>query len=287
VNDLQVNVWGRRPQDDFAKRPVDNVGVQYGLAALNLPLGDPAKITMAQFLDMNLKIGGVDIDGTPTLGRTRADTDVSRIAYRSGNINDGRGLARAAILNLAAPMNVEIHTPYHAYALEARMAAIGDQDNHAIWDNAPGGTAFTTMDAWLTAVEAAGGIDPTGMDPAKVKANRPATAFDSCWRSGSQTALPGTCAAEVYGDSRLKAGMPSSHDVLECQLKPINAADYPGAGPLGPTAVDLALLAQIFPTGVCDYTKPAKSRVNSVQWLTYKSGPGGQPLGAVPVSTPF
>jgi hypothetical protein len=92
---------------------------------LNLPLGDPAKITMAQFLDMNLKIGGVDIDGTPTLGRTRADTDVSRIAYRSGNINDGRGLARAAILNLAAPMNVEIHTPYHAYALEARMAAIG------------------------------------------------------------------------------------------------------------------------------------------------------------------
>jgi hypothetical protein len=48
---------------------------------------------------------------------------------------------------------------------------------------------------------------------------------------------------------------------------------------------DLALLAQIFPTGVCDYTKPAKSRVNSVQWLTYENGPGGQPLGAVPVST--
>ena len=274
VNDLQVNAWGRRPQDDFAKRPIDNFGVQYGIEALNRPLTDPAKITMAQFLDMNLKIGGVDIDGVPTLGRTRADTDVSRIAYRSGNINDGRGLARAAILNLAAPLNVEIHTPYHAYALEARMAAIGHQDNHAIWDNAPEGTAFTAMSDWLTAVEAAGGIDATGMDPAKVKANRPATADDSCWRSGSQTALPGTCAAEVFGDSRLNAGMPSTHDVLECQLKPINPADYPGAGPLGPTAVDLALLAQIFPQGVCDYTKPREEPgpVGAVAHLRERSG---------------
>ena len=37
------------------------------------------------------------------------------------------------------------------------------------------------MDAWLTAIEAAGGITATGMDPAKIKANRPATAYDSCW----------------------------------------------------------------------------------------------------------
>ena len=210
VNDLQVNAWGRRGHDDFAKRPIDNVGVQYGLEALTLPLAippNPGKITMAQFIDMNLKIGGVDIDGVPTLGRTRTDPDVSRIAYRSGNYNDGRGLARAAILNLAAPLNVEIHTPYHAYALEARMAAIGHQDNHAIWHNGREGTAFTTMDTWLTAVEAAGGIDPTGMDPAKVKVNRPATAFDSCWGRRPQ-ALPATCAPEVFGDSRLNAGMP-------------------------------------------------------------------------------
>ncbi|TMA22416.1 MAG: PEP-CTERM sorting domain-containing protein, partial [Deltaproteobacteria bacterium] len=82
VNDIQVNIWGRRPQDDFAKRPIDNAGVQYGLAALNLPLGNPGKITFAQFLDMNLKVGGVDIDGVPQTARTRTDVDVSRIAYR-------------------------------------------------------------------------------------------------------------------------------------------------------------------------------------------------------------
>jgi uncharacterized tannase-like protein DUF6351 len=285
VNDLQVNIWGRRPQDDFAKRPLDNVGVQYGLAALNLPLGDPGKITFAQFLDMNLKVGGVDIDGLPITSRTRTDPGVSRIAYRSSNIDDGQGLSRAAIINLAAPQNVEIHTPYHAYVLEARMQAIGHQDNHTIWHNGPPATAFTTMDAWLTAVEAAGGIDATGMDPAKVKASRPAKVYDSCWSGSTQSAL-GDCASLVFGDARLEAGMPLRHDVLECQLKPITAADYAGAVP-PPTAVELMLLAQAFPTGVCDYTKPAKDKAPSVSWLSYTTGPGGQPLGNPPASTPL
>ena len=300
VNDLQVNVWGRRQQDGFAKRPIDNRGVQYGLEALNRAISDPAKITMAQFLHMNQLIGGVDIDGLPTTARTATDPDVSRIAYRTGNIEDARGLAQAAIIDLPSGSNVEIHTPYHAYVMETRLAAIGHQDNHAIW-HAPGAplvypagfedTAFATMDAWLSAIEAAGGITPTGMDPVKIKAHRPATAYDSCWTGGPlgslvQGPLSG-CTSEVYGDSRLNAGMPESHDYLECQLKPISAADYPGAGPLGPTPADLALLAQIFPQGVCDYTKPPKSKVPSVQWLTYEDGPGGQPLGPVPVSTPL
>lgn len=35
VNDIQVNVWGRRAQDGFAKRPFTNDGTQFGFAALN------------------------------------------------------------------------------------------------------------------------------------------------------------------------------------------------------------------------------------------------------------
>jgi Tannase-like family of unknown function (DUF6351) len=145
VQDIQVNVWGRRP-DGFAKRPIDNVGVQYGLEALNLPLGNPGKITFAQFLDMNARIGGVDIDGVKQVERTRTDPGVTETVYRSSMVNDGEGLARAAIINFAAPQNVEIHTPYHAYVLEARMAKIGHADNHAIWHNGPArslGTRWT------------------------------------------------------------------------------------------------------------------------------------------------
>lgn len=65
----------------------------------------------------------------------------------------GRGLARTAIINFAAGLNVEIHTPYHAYALEARMAKIGHADNHVIWRNGPGDIAWNTMDAWLAEID--------------------------------------------------------------------------------------------------------------------------------------
>lgn len=285
VHDIQVNVWGKRP-DGFAKRPLDNVGVQYGLKALNLPVGDPGKITFAQFLDMNARIGGVDIDGVKQLDRTRTDQGVPEIAYRSSMINDGEGLARTAIINFAASLNVEIHTPYHAYALEARMAKIGHADNHVIWHNGPSGLAWDTMDRWLAAVEAAGGIDPlTGMDPAIVKATRPAIAYDSCWSGATQQALD-ACKPQVFGDARLQAGMPASHDNLKCQLKPIDPADYAGAVP-PLTEVDLAALELVFPEGVCDYSVEGVDKAPSVPWLSYMDGPGGQPLGAPPASTPL
>ena len=49
---------GAIPKTGFARRPLDNVGIQYGLDALNA-----GAITNEQFLDLNEKIGGFDIDG--------------------------------------------------------------------------------------------------------------------------------------------------------------------------------------------------------------------------------
>lgn len=287
IQDIQRNVWGLRESDGFAHPAHDNTGVQYGLKALNLPATDPGKITMAQFLDLNARIGGVTVDGLPTPERTRMPDEVSEILYRSSMINDGRGLAQAAIINFAAGLNVEIHTPYHAYVLEARMAEIGHADNHVIWHNGPSGTAWDTMDDWLARVEAMGGIDPLfGMDPGAVKAARDGdVAFDSCWSGSTQQALA-ACESEVFADHRIQAGMDITHDATRCTKKPIDPADYAGAGvPLTPA--DLAALDLIFPDGVCDYTQPAVNQVESVQWLTYANGPGGEPLGPPPVSTAF
>jgi hypothetical protein len=282
IQDIQVNVWGRRA-DGFAHRAMDNVGVQYGLEALNLPVGDPGKITMQQFLDLNARVGGVDIDGIRTVERTEAEAGTAETAFRSSMVNDGRGLARTAIIDFAAALNVEIHTPYHAYAIEERMAAIGHEDNHVIWHNGPGGTAWDVMDEWLAGVEAAGGIDPIeGMDPDVIKAMRPEAAVDSCWSGTTQQPLE-ACAGEVFGDSRIQAGMPRSHDVIKCALKPIDPADYAGAVPPA-TPVDLLLLQQIFPDGTCDYDQPGVGQVPSVPWLSYAGGPGGEPLGPPPRS---
>jgi hypothetical protein len=53
------------------------------------------------------------------------------------------------------------------------------------------------------------------------------------------------------------AGEPLVNNVLKCQLKPIDAADY--AGKLGKS--DLVALTSIFPKGVCDYSKPGVGQV--------------------------
>jgi Tannase-like family of unknown function (DUF6351) len=78
--DNMVNVFGVDPKTGFARRPFDNVGVQYGLKAFN-----DGKITFEQFVDLNRRVGGHDIDGNVTAARTVADSEALRIAFRSGS----------------------------------------------------------------------------------------------------------------------------------------------------------------------------------------------------------
>src|SRR6185295_10084840 len=82
VYDNQVTIYGRDPKTGFARRPLDNTGVQYGLAAFNA-----GKITAAQFLDLNERIGGYDDDGNAIDRRSVADHEALRIAYRTGRVN--------------------------------------------------------------------------------------------------------------------------------------------------------------------------------------------------------
>ena len=58
------------------------------------------------------------------------------------------------------------------------------------------------------------------------------------------------------------------------------------------TQAEWAQLKTAFPTGVCDYTKPAVGRHRTVPWLTYQNAHGaavygGTPLGPAPHSVPF
>jgi hypothetical protein len=86
-----------------------------------------------------------------------------------------------------------------------------------------------------------------------------------------------------FGAPRIAAGGPVSHDVIKCQLKPLDQADYS----LQFTADQWARLQAAFPTGVCDWSKPGVDQVPSIPWMTFENGPGGQALGPAPVSTPL
>jgi hypothetical protein len=71
----------------FANRPLDTVGIQYGLKALM-----NGQITPAQFVDLNVKVGGHDIDYNFQPQRTVADPAALTVVYRSGYLNQANNL---------------------------------------------------------------------------------------------------------------------------------------------------------------------------------------------------
>jgi hypothetical protein len=135
------------------------------------------------------------------------------------------------------------------------------------------------MDRWLSAIEA----DTSNRSLAdKVVADKPADAVDRC--TVTATELPGPCVIPQNGSPRLGAGEPLTDDTAKCQLKPLNPTDY---FPNIFTGAQWGQLEQAFPTGVCDYTQAGINQRGTVPWITYQNGPGGEPLGDLPTSTPF
>jgi len=293
--DYGLSQLGRRPSASwgpveealgygFANRPLDTVGVQYGLKALL-----NAQITPQQFVDMNSHVGGHDIDYNLQAGRTIADPAALSIAYRSGYINQANNL-HVPIIDLRGTSNADLHDTFHSWSMRMRLdRANGNHDNQVIWDSftasgfVPDTTletqAFDLMDRWLSAIES----DHSGNSLAqKVVANKPSDAVDRC--TVTETGVAGPCVIPANGNPRMGAGEPLTDDVLKCQLQPMDPTAY---FPVLFSDAQWAQLQAAFPGGVCDYTKPGVNQQPTVPWLTYANGPAGQPLGPAPVSKTF
>ena len=287
IQDYAVAIFGRRPQDGFAKRPGDNLGIQYGLQALESGL-----ILPEQFVDLNEKIGGVDIDFHFTSERMVSDPGATEIAYRSGRISNGKNLATTPIIDLRGHNNNEIHADFYSYTLRERlMKANGGLGNYAMFISpAPlvvlpsvADEAFLLMDEWLAAIEQDTSEAPLAT---KVVRNRPAGAVDSCY-VGEQKVTDWSLCQTLYPhftSPRVAAGGPMSNDVMKCQTKPLHREDYGVAF----TDDQWARLEKAFPTGVCDWTKPGVGQEEKqLTWASFAAGPGGQPLGRAPSSVPL
>lgn len=292
IQDYQSAIWGLRPSDGFARSPFANVGVQYGLTALNA-----GTITPEQFVALNQGIGGTDIDLNFTAARTQPDTVADGIAYRTGQVTNGTQLANVPIIDLRGSEHLfnDIHTDYHSYVMRARLdAANGGHGNQLIWTwdaafvssniTPPAAIAlksFLTMDSWLSTIESDTRNVPLSQ---KVLDDKPATATDECFIGPAltETTDAAACAAAFphFGDARLAAGEPLVDNAEQCQLKPLDPADYPVTF----TADQWARLQQAFPDGVCDWTQPPVGFGPSIPWLTFAGGPGGEPVGPAPVS---
>ena len=296
VYDINVNTLGRNAFTGAANRPLDNVGVQYGLDALK-----KGTVTTTQFLDVNERVGGFDVDGNITPRRTVADVGALKLAYEMGRMGSGSGgLATVPILHMRAYAEPagDIHTIYNDIKIrEQLIRANGRADNQVIWlfpnpalapllglGNAQQlvlagilKDAFldrlTLMTQWLDAI----GSDPAPLTIDKVARLKPADAVDSCWgvadgvrhREAATLNGAGVCNA-LYPRAvppRVVAGSPITDDVIKCQLEPIAEADYL---PAVFTGAEKVRLASIFAEGVCDYSKPgvAQALVKGT-WLKY------------------
>ena len=287
IQDYQVAVFGRRDADGFANRPWDNVGVQYGLTAL-----EEGSILPSQFVDLNAKIGGLDIDGDVQAERSPADAAAVPIAYRSGRIVNGHELAKVPIMDLRGSSNAEEHYDWHSHAMRNRLLRDnGHADNFVYW-NSPGpllphppitDEAFDLMDRWLTAIEADRSPAPPEV---KVVRHKPEDAVDACWLGGEKVTDQAACDAALpyFREARFAAGGPDTMDVVKCRLKPLRREDYSVTF----TDAEFEQLQAAFPTGVCDYArKGVAQQPPDAPWMTFADGPGGRPLGRPPTSVPF
>jgi hypothetical protein len=294
LQDYQSAIWGFRPSDGFARSPFANVGVQYGLTALQA-----GTITPEQFVALNAGVGGTDIDLNFTATRSQPDLVAQSIAYRTGQVTNGTQLANVPIIDLRGSEHLfnDIHTDYHSYVMRARLdAANGGHGNQLIWTwdaalvptniGPPPSIAlksFLTMDGWLSTMESDKRNIPLSQ---KVLDDKPSGASDECFIGATltETTDAATCATTFphFGDARLAAGESLVDNAEQCQLKPLAAADYSVTF----TADQWARLQQAFPDGVCDWTVPPVGFQPSVPWLTFAGGPGGEPVGPAPVSLP-
>jgi Tannase-like family of unknown function (DUF6351) len=268
--DANVNQLGTDPQTGFANRPLDNVGVQYGLNALN-----DKKISVDQFLDLNEAVGGFDVDGKIVGDREVATEDAIKIVYGKGRVSEGGGDQKVVPLidlNIYDDYAGDIHDRFRAFSLRDRLQS----PNQQIWTR---GSAVTTtgqvIDNILSGGNGAGdsAVDVVNkwLDDGKM----PPEAVDNCPGPDGKLIYgsdiyerPGPCRDNypLHDDPRTAAGAARRNDILKCQLKDVSVADYKVTF----SDAQQARLKQIFPQGVCDWSKQGVGVVPlEGTWLKY------------------
>lgn len=262
-SDLRANIIGKDPVTGAGYKVWSNKGLQYGLRALNA-----GELAVDDFLTLNEGMGGFDADGNIIGERSEGHPEAMRATYESGlmaSYNDA--LANVPILNFRTytDMAGDIHDHQRDFTIRARLErSNGRSDNQVIWvsNTSLAGTALETMNVWLDNMAA----DPQPLSIDKVVENKPSTAVDACWDTDGTKieetlSMDGTgeCATlfPVHSEPRLEAGAPVTNDILECSLKPINQGDYA----VNFNSSQWDRLNNVFPDGVCDWSKPGVEQV--------------------------
>ncbi len=305
ILDMMINTLGPRPQQawtpweqaaghGFTGIPFANKGVVYGLRPLR-----QGAITLEQFVDLNEKVGGLDINADPVPERLQGDPRAVRNVYRSGLVNEADNMTQVAMINHGGPDPGIAHDYAHAFWTEDRLQrAQGHTDNRVMWFGStplignPGWAveALDKMDSWLAAVERDKRSVPLAR---KIVEDRPGDVTDRCQHVPG-IELAGTPAEPVcqlgpaqtrLSSPREMAGDDRLNDRVACRLRPLVKGDL-GVQAALMTDDQWERLQAVFPDGVCDYTRPGQGQGAAETWLTYGTATkpvyGGRNLPAPP-----
>lgn len=289
-NDL-ANVYGT-DSEGHAPTTVDNVGVQYGLAALA-----QGQIDTGEFLRLNACVGGWkaqrDFVGWDTKNdpfdarnmsrsatcrdpagipapRHAGDLDAIRAAYSSGNVFTGQRLGIPMIdLRPYLEPELDMHNARQAFSVRARLAEArrGAERNQVIWFTGSsasllGGAvdALTVMDRYLSS----GRVPPEFIDKCVDARGVLIAAGPLVWDGVLNKNPAGACttAYRIFSSPRMVAGDSIKGDIFKCRLKTVNTALADGSYPASVrfTSEHQAWLSKIFPSGVCDYRLGGQGR---------------------------
>ncbi len=234
----------------------------------------PANFDPWSARQMNLSTNG----GVTPAPRTAGDPQAMAAAYRSGMVFDGDIDIPVIDWRHYLEDELDMHHSHQSFAARQRMLdRDGDAGNQVIWftDARPAvafdqtALAFEVIDDWMANIAA--------HPERSVAQNRPAAAVDSCfatdgtlldagddvWDGVLDDRAPGACTErfDINSSTRRVAGGPFRGGVFKCQLQPVATAIASGVyGSWQPTPVEVTRLQQIFPSGVCDFSRPDAGR---------------------------
>jgi len=271
--------------EGFAPIPLDNVGVQYGLAALvagridadeflrlNACAGSwkeqrdfvPYKPDGDPFDSVNMQRSATcrDPAGTPA-PRREGSQGAIRAAFDSGHVFTGKRLGIPMIdLRPYREAELDMHNARQAFSVRARLLAANPAEakRQVVWfarpdTDLPGQVmkAVSVLDKYLTSGSAPAEFADRCVDSA---GNLIGSGPDA-WSGILDGGKPGACtqAFPIYSSPRMVAGESIRGDTFKCKLKPLEKAFADGTygHAVSFSDVQKAWLSRIFPQGVCDY----------------------------------
>ena len=231
--------------------------------------GDPTAFDPWSARNMNLSPDG----GVTPAKRRAGDPLAIRAAYASGMRFDGEIDIPVIDWRHYLEEELDMHHSHQSFATRRRIQRRrGNADNQLVWftdarparahDQTP--EAFEVLDEWLAKLRA---------HPERgLAGNRPARAVDRCfdtngveiasgphvWDGILDDRPPGPCTERfpLFATSRIVAGGPIEGGIFKCVAEPVDAAIARGVyGSWQPSETERARLHQIFPDGVCDWSR--------------------------------